>query len=321
MTAEKLSRTPRRRVVLRVAASIALLMALIAVVPRAELVDALRRVPYWGWALLLCTYLSIHLLGLAKWRTLLVAARTPVPWTAAAQYYYYGLFGNIFLPSVVGGDAVRFGLAVRGGARAGGILVGGAVDRFVTIVALTALAALGAWRLPAGADLKQEPILRATALLLSLALFAGLAALWLFPARAVPRRLRRTLIDMRRSLAALSRRPATILFTLTIALTMQGCLVGLCALLSTALGFSIPFSVWLFVWPLAKIAAALPITQGGIGVREATQVGLFAALGLPTVAALAVGLVFQATVIGGGLVAGGLALALSRWAPSRPSEN
>jgi glycosyltransferase 2 family protein len=37
----------------------------------------------------------------------------------------------------------------------------------------------------------------------------------------------------------------------------------------------------LFAWPLAKIAAVVPITQGGIGVREAALVVLLAPFGAP----------------------------------------
>jgi uncharacterized membrane protein YbhN (UPF0104 family) len=65
-------------------------------------------------------------------------------------------------------------------------------------------------------------------------------------------------------------------------------------------------------WPLAKLAAVLPLTQGGIGVREAALVGLLAPFGAPGPLVLASGLAWEAVVIAGGLVAGGVSLWLSR---------
>jgi len=71
--------------------------------------------------------------------------------------------------------------------------------------------------------------------------------------------------------------------------------------------------VWLFVWPLAKIAAILPVTQGGIGVREGALVVLFQPFGVTAATAMATGLVFTAIVMAGGLVGGAVAFLIGRW--------
>jgi hypothetical protein len=55
---------------------------------------------------------------------------------------------------------------------------------------------------------------------------------------------------------------------LLLGMLLQGLLVMLNAWLGDVVGIHISPVVWLFVWPLAKIAAILPVTQGGIGVRE-----------------------------------------------------
>jgi uncharacterized membrane protein YbhN (UPF0104 family) len=75
--------------------------------------------------------------------------------------------------------------------------------------------------------------------------------------------------------------------------------------------------MWLFAWPLAKLSALVPITQGGIGVREATLVGLLAPFGAPPVFTAAVGLLFQAIVISGGLIAGLIALLIGRFSSAQ----
>jgi len=54
--------------------------------------------------------------------------------------------------------------------------------------------------------------------------------------------------------------------------SVQCTYVLLTALLGVTCGLRLPLRVWLFAWPLAKIVAVMPITQGGIGVREAALV-------------------------------------------------
>jgi len=78
--------------------------------------------------------------------------------------------------------------------------------------------------------------------------------------------------------------------------------------------------MWLFAWPLAKLSALVPITQGGIGVREAVLVSLLAPFGAPPAFTAAVGLLFEAIVISGGLIAGLIALLMGHFssAPTKP---
>ncbi|PYU09947.1 MAG: TIGR00374 family protein, partial [Acidobacteria bacterium] len=55
-----------------------------------------------------------------------------------------------------------------------------------------------------------------------------------------------------------------------------------------------PLRAWLFAWPLAKLSALLPVTQGGIGVREVALAALAAPFGAAPVLTVAVGLVWEA---------------------------
>jgi uncharacterized membrane protein YbhN (UPF0104 family) len=66
----------------------------------------------------------------------------------------------------------------------------------------------------------------------------------------------------------------------------------------------LPLRVWVLAWPLAKLAALLPITQGGIGVREAALVALVAPFGGAPALTMATGLVWEAIILAGGLIAG-----------------
>jgi uncharacterized membrane protein YbhN (UPF0104 family) len=96
---------------------------------------------------------------------------------------------------------------------------------------------------------------------------------------------------------------------------VQTTLLVLTARLGVYCGLVLPLRVWLFAWPLAKLAAVLPLTQGGIGVREAALVALLAPFGVAGPLVLATGLVWEGVIIAGGLVAGATALVLRRGDP------
>jgi uncharacterized membrane protein YbhN (UPF0104 family) len=82
--------------------------------------------------------------------------------------------------------------------------------------------------------------------------------------------------------------------------------------LAEACGLHLPFRVWLFAWPLAKLSAAIPITQGGIGVREAALAALLVPFGAPPALTVAAGLAWEAIVGSGALLAGAFALITGR---------
>jgi uncharacterized protein (TIRG00374 family) len=123
-------------------------------------------------------------------------------------------------------------------------------------------------------------------------------------------------VHVRTALRSTAQRPQAIVMAIALGMLLQTLLVVLNYLLGLTIGIDIPLYVWLFVWPLAKISGLAPVTQGGIGVREAAQVVLFAPFGVSGAMALAVGLVFEAIIILGGLLGGLIAFALGRRDPA-----
>jgi len=83
----------------------------------------------------------------------------------------------------------------------------------------------------------------------------------------------------------------------------------------------LPLRVWLFAWPLAKLAAVLPLTQGGMGVREAALVALLAPFGASGALVLASGLVWEGVIVAGGLISGLFTLILRQGARSNGEGN
>lgn len=311
----------RRRAVLRVGASVALLAGLCLLLPVGELVAALARVPAHAWPLALVLYLSIHVVGSAKWRLLVNASGAGLGYRSAARCYFGGLFANIFLPSIVGGDLVRAGLALRLTPNKGAVLLGSVVDRLLDILALALVASLGALAIPRHLDAQSQRVFIGLVLLFALGGGAVLLALALLPARRFAYRWRRHLVRGRGIVAALLRSPGTVAAALAIGMSLQIALALLNAWLARQTGADIAPGIWLFAWPLAKISAIVPVAQGGIGLREAALVALLLPFGVPAVTGMAAGLVFEAVVIGGGLAAGAISFGLGRAGRPAPAPD
>ena len=222
----------------------------------------------------------------------------------AVHAYYWGLFGNLFLPSIVGGDVVRAGVAMRRARSKSALVLGSLVDRVQDVVGLGALAGIGALLAPRAIDETSRRIFITFVALLGAAALVGVVSLRFFPVRRVPFKARRLLVRVRKAVRATASRPQALVMAFTLGLGLQSSLIVLNWELGRLIGIDIPLYVWFFVWPLAKIAGLTPLTQGGIGVREAAQAALFAPFGVPAVQAVATGLVFEAVIISGGLLSG-----------------
>jgi uncharacterized protein (TIRG00374 family) len=303
------SRLPLRWI-LRVVATAVALGLLAWWLPADELWTTIRSIPLAAWPLAIAAYLGLHLVGVAKWRGLINAAGAGLPARPTAQAYYWGLFGNLFLPSIVGGDVVRAGVAMRTARSRSAVLFGSLVDRIQDVAGLGLLAGIGALLSPRALDAASRRVFVVFIVLLAAAALAGLLALRFFPVRLVPWKVRRKLVRVRQAVRATTARPRAVVTSFTLGMLLQTGLMALNWQLGLLVGIDAPAYVWLFVWPLAKIAGLTPLTQGGIGVREAALAALFAPFGVEAVKAVAAGLVFAAVLVTGGLVSGGLALVL-----------
>ena len=203
------------------------------------------------------------------------------------------------------------------------MLAGNVVDRFLDLTAQASLVLLGLVLLPASLPSEVEAktdkaiLIAAGAALLIVALSALLHRP-LLRGRSV--RFRRRLARLRHALRSVSQKSHVLVYGWAVGTFVQVVFLLLTARLAIYCGLALPVRTWLFAWPLAKLAAMLPLSQGGIGIREAALVGLLAPFGAPKYLVLAAGLIWEAVVIAGGLIAGVVALLLRGRRPPRLSD-
>ena len=309
MAAQPSFLTRHRGWVIRLAGSALFLGVLFWLLPVATIGAALAALPPGVFAAVLGLFFLAHVVAAFKWWLLLARG---LPFAAAVRAHYAGLAANLCLPGAIGGDAVRAGLAhqaMRDGAR---VVAVAAADRLIDLLALLTLAALGL------AIASQGGAGAGTTLALAAGFFAALAGgllalpqLLPLPWKLVPglpgKRFAEKFAD---ALAALRGRPGLLLAALALSLAVQAALIVMSWWLAHAVHTGASPGQWLFAWPLAKVAAVLPVSLNGLGLREAALAANLAAFGADAARVVTAGLIWQAVLfIGGGI--GALALALS----------
>jgi glycosyltransferase 2 family protein len=297
---------------IKVAVSVGLLTALFLLLPWHQVRDALLRLSAIVWAGVLLGFVLGHTLGVVKWRTFINAGHKDLGFADAALCYGAGLFANLCLPSIVGGDVLRAALASRFTRRPEAAFLGGVLDRVTDMIAMTIL-------VTAGGVLSHDALPGLGGNLITVSLILGSVLLLTFLPLMLrrrlnrwPRRLRRpigrTLVALRR----LARNPRNAAKTLCLSLTIQSSFVLLNAWLGWQLGIRVPLTVWFLVWPLAKIAGLMPISLGGLAIRETTLAALLAPFGVPFAVGVVCSLLWQTVLIAGGLIGGLVWLVLGR---------
>src|SRR5450432_2346634 len=135
-------------IALRWIAGIAVLGVMLHFLPLATVRAAIAQIPAWLFLMVLLGYLLAHALGIAKWRMVVNAAGAELDFATSAQCYAGGLFGTLFLPSIVGGDVIRLAVGLRRSPRPAAVLAGNVVDRFLDVMAQGGLVLLGLVLLP-----------------------------------------------------------------------------------------------------------------------------------------------------------------------------
>jgi uncharacterized protein (TIRG00374 family) len=304
----------RRRWLFRLAASVAILAALFAVVPFRQTWQAIHSLPAGLWEMILAGYLGVHLLGVLKYRMVLNTAGAGIGFRGALRCYATGLFGVLFLPSVVGGDVLRAGLALRLARNPTGVVLGSVVDRFIDVISLGVLTLVGlVVARPAAVGLASARAIGAALLAIVLTAMLGWQSLrWLGRRSFV---MRRRLVRLRRAWRTCLDRPVQLGAAWLLSLAAQSGFLALAAWLAAGCGLKLPWQAWVFAWPLAKLSALVPLTQGGIGVREAALVALLLPFGAPATLVMAAGLAWETVVIAGALLSGAAALLVGRGRP------
>ena len=191
-------------------AGLAILAALLHFLPISSLRATIGRVPAASFAAILVSYLLAHCVGVAKWRMVVNSAGSDLSIGTSTQCYAGGLFGALFLPSILGGDVIRLAVGLRRSPRPAAVVAGNVVDRILDAAAQGTLVLSGLILLPNSVPSQfqgktQKALLWLAGAAIFLAATAYLARRPLFGGRST--RFRRRLARVRHALRSVSQRP------------------------------------------------------------------------------------------------------------------
>ena len=251
----------------------------------------------------LATAFSVSVLGVLisaeKWRGLLHRAGIRLSLAVCARLYWIGMFVSNFLPTSVGGDAVRLALTPapkRRAAVAGSILV----ERLTGFLVMLMLCTLALALRPRYFD---EPVLRGTFLGAVLVLKFGVVAALLVPGwlasllsplagrlPAMPRRLVEAIVGIARTVAGLTRDPAGLARAIGLSIGFYGTIILAQHAVLRAVGAEVSLLEVTLVAAVVPLLTLLPVSLNGLGMAESVFVLLYAQLGVDPEVALAAAL-------------------------------
>jgi glycosyltransferase 2 family protein len=261
--------------------------------PRPVLRTLSRENPGW-FVGTVAVYIAGQVMSAYRWQLVAGVIHLRARFAEFLAYYFVGMFTNLFVPGLVGGDAARAIYLGRRSERMGESVASVVCDRGIGLAALFWLA--GAMAVVMHSALPAS-VIRPTAAV-GAAVLAGFLAAPLL-ARLIPY-LPRPLRRAAGLVAPYMHRPQTLVPAIVLSLTLQVSLAVCQWMLARGLGLTTPLALFMLCVPIANVFASLPLTLNGLGIRESAYLVLFGMTGMAREDAIALGLLwFAATMLGG----------------------
>ena len=281
---------------IRPAVSILLLALLFKLVDLNEVIGNLLAIPTGFLAVALLLFSLSVVVSVYKWKVCLPAAH----FRTLFRSYLTSLFLFLLPTGTLGAEISKLAVARSDRIPLPAVAASIALDKLTGLAALALVGSVAGF-------LATIPYAKSAAAVLLLAALAAMAMViaagpfsdFGAPWRARGGVVRRKLLSLTASIAEIGARPGLIWRSLAIGIVAQGVMVAIYACLATGLGLTYPLPELVLCVVIANLVSILPITLGGLGVRELGLVALLAELGIGADASTALALaVFGIFLVG-----------------------
>jgi hypothetical protein len=305
---------------LKLAVTAALYVAVVYTIDLAKIWARLQTARLEWVALGVLAYAGGQWLSAWRWWLLLRPVNLAVPYLRMVAFYFIGMFFNIFLPTIVGGDAVKAILLARETGAPARATMSVFMERNVGLFALLTIATAAAFVAPP-VEVRGFNLLQLTLFVLAGFIAANIVLANRPAYRLVDYLVAMTPLSRIRSRAASlydaivpyreARWRGVVLAATAQSFLFQGVVILVVFLNANALGLSVPVAALAVFVPLISLAGMLPISVNGLGIREALYLILFGRIGVPADAAVSMALLYFAVTLAASLP-GGIVYALQR---------
>jgi uncharacterized protein (TIRG00374 family) len=217
--------------------------------------------------------------------------------------YYLGLFFNNILPTGIGGDVVRIIRLRKTGLNTHLLVSSTLLDRILGLVSILLMGLVAVVFTP---NLKLSVDTKILLVMFGITLAVGLRFLFSdYIARLAEslhnkfkeNKIFHFIFTIISTLHEYRKKRTQILFTLFISFMAQYLIILCFLLIGISLNIEIPVSIYFTIIPIVFVATSLPISIGGLGVRESVLIYLLVFFQADKQAAIALSLIYFATVI------------------------
>ena len=232
----------------------------------------------WYWAAVLL--LALGLTGSARrWQIYAKELGFDRSWRQFCTFYFVGMFFNLVLPTSVGGDVVRAVYLNDGSGRKWPAVISVLLERASGLLVLIAFACVGLFFCPFALPGWLVACVWGSAAASLIALI-GMRYAQRWPWLSTPRR------EQLHSFVNLFLRPDLWVRTALLSVLTQAAGIVVVWCLAMSIGLDMPFAYCCVFAPMLTLLMLLPISVGGMGVREGGMVLFLAPLSVDTGSAL-----------------------------------
>ena len=250
-----------------------------------------------------------------QWRSLLLGENIYVDLAGLVNLYMVGIGFSHFLPTGMGGDAVKALFVGRESSNSAGSISAVVLCRVTGFIGmlLIAFVALILWRGYFASTIITSFLL--LSLLVGSMLGGAVISVGLLPRLLKGKwknaRIFSSVLQVGGALYAAAKRPRSLLVAILYGIGFQAVAILNCYAYANALGIQASLRFFCVAVPLIALVAFLPISINGYGLRESTYVYIFSTLHIHAAAALLLALMQDAQTLVFGIIGGCIYLKLS----------
>lgn len=250
---------------LRVAVSVGLLAWLGSRVDWQHIAESFRGLKWGWWLSAVGIYIVCQLLCCVRWLWLSRPLGFQQSLARFSGIYFVGMFFNLFLPTSVGGDAVRAIYLANGSGRRMAAVFSVLLDRASGLAVLVALACTAALLSPVALPMQLKLVTYA----LGVGAIVGMLALpWIVRLDFKKRKLQ-AFFDL---LKHYPRQPGMLVGTALLSIVVQVLNAVLVGCIGIGLGLDVPAIFYGVAAPMVTLFTLIPISLNGMGLREGAMV-------------------------------------------------
>lgn len=267
--------------IIKIIISLGLVLFLVIKLGLRDIIVQLKSVSAAWLLLALAIFTASNVLGALQWHLLLKSRNVHLRFSQSLSYYFVGLFFNNFLIGYIGGDAFRIYDITKISGDSTSAASSVFFDRFVGFVMLTTLAlATGMiWH-----SVFQSPtvlwvifIIFSIWILSFLFIFNDFLAhhMGRFVRFFLPEKINGKIYDIFKNINSFKKNKDILLSVAILSIFIQSIRVFVHYLAALSLGLHGEVKYFFLFIPIIALLASLPISVGGIGVRESSGLALF----------------------------------------------